>query len=219
MLDGTTIMIEPGEARSRMIEHQLIRRGIHGNSLLAAMREVPREAFVEPGFEKFAYEDTPLPIGYGQTISQPYIVALMIDEARVMPDDTVLEIGAGSGYAAAVAGRMADHIYGIERIPELAHRTRERLNRLGYFNIEIRTGDGTAGWPEVGPFDVILVSAGAPAIPYQLQEQLDIGGRMIIPVGPRDEQRLLKLVRHSATSFEETDLGGARFVPLIGADH
>lgn len=210
-----TVMVDLGKARDLMVEHQLSRRGIVNRKVLAAMGDVAREVFVEPGYEEFAYEDTPLAIGYGQTISQPYIVALMISEADIKPGDTVLEVGAGSGYAAAVASRLAGHVYAIERVEELAGRSRDRLRGLGYHNVDVRAGDGTGGWPEAGPFDVILVSAGGPAIPIQLQDQLDIGGRMLIPIGPRDEQRLLKIVRRSATRFEETDLGGVRFVPLV----
>src|SRR5437588_2319249 len=146
--------------RHQMVERQIAGRGVSDARVLDAMRRVPREAFVEPGFEEFAYEDAPLPIGEGQTISQPYIVALMIEAAEVNPGDSVLEVGAGSGYAAAVMSQIADRVYAIERHPSLAEAARERFRKLGYDNIEVRVGDGTRGWAEVAPFDAILVAAG-----------------------------------------------------------
>ncbi|MDP3747471.1 MAG: protein-L-isoaspartate(D-aspartate) O-methyltransferase [Phenylobacterium sp.] len=203
--------------RERMIERQVARRGVRDSHVLGAMREVPREAFVPEGLQEFAYEDTPLPIGAGQTISQPYIVALMIEAAAVRPGDHILEIGAGSGYAAAVIGRIAERVYAIERHETLARLAAERMARLGYDNVEVRTGDGTQGWPEVAPFDAIVVAAGGPAIPQTLKDQLDIGGRLVMPVGDSQrEQRLVKVTRTDATHFEEEDLGGVMFVPLIG---
>ena len=144
-------MTECGELRKLMIKHQVTRRGVHGRALLDAMQAVPREEFVESDLEGFAYDDSPLAIGHGQTISQPYIVARMLDEADIKPSDVVLEIGVGSGYAAAVASRMAAHVYGIERIFALSKQTRKTLDRLHYDNIDIRTGDGTTGWSEAGP--------------------------------------------------------------------
>ncbi|HEX4741562.1 MAG TPA: protein-L-isoaspartate(D-aspartate) O-methyltransferase, partial [Caulobacteraceae bacterium] len=185
--------------------------------VLDAMREVPREAFVPDGLEEFAYEDSPLPIEAGQTISQPYIVALMIEAAEIRPGDRVLEIGAGSGYAAAVMSRIAAQVYTIERHGILTQRAVERLERLGYDNVEVRTGDGTHGWSDAAPFDAILAAAGGPAIPQILKDQLEIGGRLVMPVGETQrEQRLVKVTRKDATHFEEEDLGGVMFVPLIG---
>src|SRR3954452_8355935 len=204
-------------ARDRMVNIQIAGRGVRDPLVLEAMRRVPREAFVEPGFEEFAYEDGPLPIGEGQTISQPYIVALMIEAAEVRPGDRVLEVGAGSGYAAAVMSRIADRVYAIERIPSLGEAARCRFERLGYDNIELRVGDGTTGWPETAPFDAILVAAGGPDVPPALKEQLAIGGRLVIPVGEDlHDQTLLEITRTSETAFEVEDMGTVRFVPLIG---
>src|SRR3954447_21897011 len=178
-------------ARDRMVEVQLIRRGVRDPYVLEAMRGVPREAFVEPGFEEFAYEDGPLPIGEGQTISQPYIVALMIEAAGVRPGDNVLEVGAGSGYAAAVMSQIADHVFAIERHRELSEKALTRFRKLGYDNIELRLGDGTMGWSEAAPFDAILVSAGGPGVPEALKRQLAIGGRCVIPVGAAERRQTL----------------------------
>jgi protein-L-isoaspartate(D-aspartate) O-methyltransferase len=210
-------MPDLARARETMVERQVARRGVRDPYVLDAMREIPREAFVTPGMEEFAYEDSPLPIGSGQTISQPYIVGLMIEAAEVRPGDRVLEIGAGSGYAAAVLSRIAERVYAVERHEALSTAARARLARLGCGNVEIRTGDGSGGWPEAAPFDAILAAAGGPAIPQTLKEQLDIGGRLVMPVGAvDDDQRLVKVTRIDAARFEEQDLGGVRFVPLIG---
>jgi protein-L-isoaspartate(D-aspartate) O-methyltransferase len=188
-------------------------------AVLAAFREVPRERFVDPGYEEFAYEDSPLPIGSGQTISQPFIVAAMIEAGAVKAGDTVLEVGAGSGYAAAVLSRIAARVYAIERHAALAETARTRLETIGYDNVEIRAGDGTKGWPEAAPFDAILVAAGGPEVPESLKQQLRIGGRLVIPVGTAEHgQALLKVTRESETEFSSEDLGGVRFVPLIGAE-
>jgi len=200
-----------------MVETQIARRGVSNASILAAMRDVPREAFVDEGFEEFAYEDNPLPIAENQTISQPYIVALMLEACEAGPTDSVLEIGVGSGYVTAVLSRIAAHVHGIERHSSLTARAQERLDRLGYHNVELHTGDGTRGWPQAAPFDVILVSAGGPEVPRALKEQLAIGGRLVIPVGVGDEgQILVKLVRDSAMDFSTETLGQVKFVPLIG---
>jgi protein-L-isoaspartate(D-aspartate) O-methyltransferase len=200
-----------------MVEIQIARRGVRDARVLEAIRQVPREEFVEPGFEEFAYDDGPLPIGANQTISQPYMVALMIEAAELKPGDRVLEVGAGSGYAAAVLSRIAARVYAIERHPELVAAAKRRLQKLGYTNVELRVGDGTRGWPEAAPFDAILVAAGGPEVPATLKEELAIGGRLIIPVGLQQfHQTLRKVTRVSATEYEEEDLGAVAFVPLIG---
>jgi protein-L-isoaspartate(D-aspartate) O-methyltransferase len=204
--------------RNQMVDVQLARRGIRDRHVLEAMRRVPRELFVEPGFEEFAYEDGPLPIAENQTISQPYIVAWMIEAAEVKPEDRVLEVGAGSGYAAAVMSRVADRVYTIERHPSLADSARRRFKKLDYDNITLRIGDGTLGWPEAAPFDAMLVAAGGPHVPEALKEQLAIGGRLVIPVGGEGRsQKLLKITRTSESQYDREDLGGVVFVPLIGA--
>lgn len=203
--------------RERMVERQVARRGVRDSRVLEAMREVPREVFVPEGLEEFAYEDTPLPIEAGQTISQPYIVGAMLEAAAIRPGDHVLEIGAGSGYAAAVMSRIAGRVYTIERHEALSKLALERMQRLGYDNVEVRTGDGTKGWSEAAPFDAILVAAGGPAIPQTLKHQLAIGGRLVMPVGEcQREQRLVKVTRTEAAHFKEENLGEVRFVPLIG---
>jgi len=210
-------MLDLSRARDRMIDVQIVRRGVRDRHVLDAMRRVPREAFVEPGLEEFAYEDGPLAIGEGQTISQPYIVALMIEAAEVKPGDSVLEVGAGSGYAAAVMSQIADRVHAIERHPSLGKSALQRFKRLGYDNIDLRVGDGTRGWPEAAPFQAILVAAGGPEVPLLLKEQLAIGGRLIIPVGEEENwQTLLKITRTRETDYEEEDLGVVAFVPLIG---
>src|SRR5215207_5056745 len=168
-------MLDLSRARNRMVDVQIVRRGVRDRRVLDAMRRVPREAFVEPGLEEFAYEDGPLAIGEGQTISQPYIVALMIEAAEVKPGDRALEVGAGSGYAAAVMSQIADHVHAIERHPSLADLAQQRFRKLGYDNIELRVGDGTLGCPESAPYDAILVAAGGPQVPPALKEQLAIG--------------------------------------------
>jgi protein-L-isoaspartate(D-aspartate) O-methyltransferase len=170
-----------------MVDHQLVARGVHDSRVLEAMRTVPRETFIPDSIAEFAYEDT---------ISQPYIVAHMIEAAAIEPGDRVLEIGAGSGYAAAVMSRIAGHVYAVERHAELAELARERMARLGYDNVEIRVGDGTAGWAEAAPFNAILVAAGGPAVPPPLKEQLAIGGRLVIPVG--EAATIDRHVRHKA---------------------
>jgi protein-L-isoaspartate(D-aspartate) O-methyltransferase len=200
-----------------MVNLQIAGRGLSDSHLLQAMREVPREVFVNPELEEFAYEDGPLPIGEGQTISQPYIVAKMIEAAEVSPRNRVLEVGAGSGYASAVLSRIAAKVYAIERHAALAEAAQQRFDRLGYDNIELRVGDGTRGWPEAAPFDAILVAAAGPDVPQALLEQLAIGGRLVIPVGEqRWQQRLRKITRKGETEYDLEDLGAVAFVPLIG---
>jgi protein-L-isoaspartate(D-aspartate) O-methyltransferase len=204
-------------ARERMAEIQIARRGVRDTRVLEAIRQVPREEFVDPGFEEFAYDDGPLPIGANQTISQPYIVALMIEAAELKPSDRVLEVGAGSGYAAAVMSRIAAQVYAIERHAALVDAARQRLAKLGYDNVELRVGDGTRGWPEAAPFEAILVAASGPEVPPTLKEELAIGGRLVIPVGLQPfHQTLRKITRLSETQYEGEDLGGVAFVPLIG---
>jgi protein-L-isoaspartate(D-aspartate) O-methyltransferase len=210
-------MNDPQSQRERMVQRQIAARGVHDHYTLEAMRRVPREEFVAGSMREFAYEDSPLPIEAGQTISQPYIVALMIAEAQVRPGDKVLEIGAGSGYAAAVMATIADKVHAIERMPELADLARERFEKLGYDNIELRTGDGTRGWPEEAPFDAILAAAGGPEVPAVLLEQLAPGGRLVMPVGStREQQRLVLVTRTGNGRFVQKELGDVRFVPLIG---
>jgi protein-L-isoaspartate(D-aspartate) O-methyltransferase len=203
--------------RERMVERQLVRRGVRDARVLAAMREVPREAFLEPGMREFAYEDSPLPIPDGQTISQPYVVARMIEAARIGPGDRVLEVGTGSGYAAAVLARVAGEVCTIERHAPLAALARRRLETHGAAAVEVRAGDGTLGWPERAPFDAILVAAGGPEPPPALLDQLARGGRLVMPVGDADAQSLLRITRRGAGRYDEEDLGDVRFVPLIGA--
>jgi protein-L-isoaspartate(D-aspartate) O-methyltransferase len=209
-------MLDLAYARDRMIDVHLVRRGLSDERVLRAMRRVPREAFVDPGYEEFAYEDSPLSIGEGQTISQPYIVALMIEKAEIDPGDTVLEVGTGSGYAAAVMSRIAEQVYTIERHASLGEAARRRFKRLGFENVAVRIGDGTRGWPDMAPFDAIVVAAGGPTVPTALKDQLEIGGRLVIPIGSEGEQRLIRITRANQNSFDEEDLGGVRFVPLIG---
>jgi len=204
-------------ARHRLIE-MLARRGIRDRAVLRAMDEVPREAFLPPELAEFAYEDTPLPIEEGQTISQPYIVALMALAADLQPTDRVLEVGTGSGYAAAVLSRLAGQVYTIERHGALAQLARRRLAELGIANVHVRHGDGTRGWPEQAPFDAILVTAAGPEVPQALRDQLGNHGRLVIPVGdvPRT-QRLVRWIRTDG-GIREEDLGAVRFVPLIGEE-
>lgn len=192
-------------------------RGIRDQAVLDAMMAVPREQFVGLDLAEFAYDDTPLPIEEGQTISQPYIVALMTEALRLKPTDLVLEIGTGSGYAAAVLSRVARQVYTIERHRSLAHQAETRLGKLGCQNVKVLCGDGTLGWPEHAPYDAIVVTAGGPEAPRALIEQLALGGRMVIPAGPSlSEQKLLRITRTSEKEVEIEELGAVRFVPLIG---
>jgi protein-L-isoaspartate(D-aspartate) O-methyltransferase len=199
-----------------MVEYQISRRGIGDAALIRAMQTVPRERFLPATLAEFAYDDTALPIAADQTISQPYIVALMIEALELEPGDRALEIGTGSGYAAAVLAEVAAEVFTIERQAMLCDSARARLRELGYRNVEVRCGDGTKGWPEQAPFDAITVTAGGPHVPESLREQLAIGGRLVIPVGSERVQRLLRVRRTGETSYEEDDLGPVRFVPLIG---
>jgi protein-L-isoaspartate(D-aspartate) O-methyltransferase len=202
--------------RRQMIGRHLEARGISDAAVLEAMREVPREAFLPEEMRDIAYQDAPLPIGAGQTISQPYIVALMTELLEPARDDRVLEVGTGSGYAAAVLSRIVKTVYTIERHSSLARGARAAFERLGYDNIQVREGDGTLGWPEESPFEAVVVTAGARGVPQPLKRQLAIGGRLVIPVGPQDMQEL-RLVRRTAEDAYATEPHlPVRFVPLVG---
>jgi protein-L-isoaspartate(D-aspartate) O-methyltransferase len=208
---------EAAAARELMVTRQLEERGIRDFGVLAAMREVPRELFVPPRLRQFAYADSALPIEAGQTISQPYIVALMAQAASIEPGDRVLEVGAGSGYAAAVLSRMASFVCAIEQHAELVSLARERFELLDYHNIELRTGDGTRGWPDDLKFDAILTAAGAPGVPAPLLEQLAVGGRLVIPIGREPGRQHLMRIARTRHGFADEDLGEVVFVPLVGA--
>ena len=204
--------------RERMVERQVAARGLSNLHLLRAMREVPREMFVSAALAGQAYDDMPLPIEAGQTISQPYIVAVMIEAAAIAPGGKVLEIGAGSGYAAAVIGRIADRVIAIERHAELAALAEARMRRLGYDNVRIVEGDGSAGLPDEAPFDAILAAASGSHVPESLKRQLAIGGTLVMPIGePGAVQSLVAVTRTAEEAWQKQDLGAVRFVPLIGA--
>jgi len=200
---------------AKMIEMQLRRRGISDATVLAAIESVPRHEFVAEEFRARAYDDVPLPIGDGQTISQPYIVAAMTAALHLRPGDRVLEIGTGCGYQAAILSRLAKEVFTVERRHELARSASERLARLGYANVHVHCGDGTLGLPEFAPFDGILVAAAAPAVPAPLLAQLAGGGRMILPVGNPEHQEL-QLIEKQGTALLKSTLEGCRFVPLVG---
>jgi len=204
------------EARKRMVQEQIKARGISDERVLAAMLKIPRHLFVDKSLWDQAYNDYPLPIGEGQTISQPYIVALMTASLRLKGEEKVLEIGTGSGYQTAILAELAREVYTIERIDSLLTKAKEVLNQLGYLNVFYAIKDGTLGWPEAAPFQAILVSAAAPDIPSPYVEQLDEGGHLVIPVGSRYAQTLYQIIKQSNGSIEKVDLGGCRFVPLIG---
>jgi protein-L-isoaspartate(D-aspartate) O-methyltransferase len=207
------------ELRERMVQRQIAARGLRDPVLLDAFRAVPREAFVAADQAPEAYGDHPLPIGAGQTISQPYIVALMIAEAGIGRGDHVLEVGAGSGYAAAVISRIAARVVAVERQPQLVGAARERIARLGYANVEIVEGDGTCGWPASAPHDAILAAATGSHVPQQLLDQLAPGGRLVMPIGPpADVQRLVRVTKSRDGRLARSDLGPVRFVPLIGQE-
>ena len=199
--------------RDAMVREQIEARGVRDPRVLAALRRVPRERFVLPDATSLAYQDSPLTIGHGQTISQPYIVAVMSEAAAIGPDDVVLEIGTGSAYQAAVLGELARAVYTIEIIPELATRAQTTLQSLGYTNVTVRLGDGYAGWPEHAPFDAIVVTAAPPEVPAALKSQLKVGGRLVVPVGVGDQELLV--VERTADGFTEKHLMGVRFVPMV----
>ncbi len=198
-----------------MVEEQIISRGIKDEKLVAAMKKVPRHLFVEEALQSQAYTDHPLPIGEKQTISQPYMVALMTEALLLTGKERVLEIGTGSGYQTAILAELSEKVFSIERIRSLAIRARKLLYELGYFNVEIKIFDGTFGWTEENPFDAILVTAGSPDIPQPLIDQLAIGGRLVIPVGDALVQDLFRVTR-TEEGVKKDDLGGCRFVKLIG---
>ncbi len=201
-----------------MVDHDLAARGIDDAEVLRAMSEVPRELFVPHHLRAEAYDDRALPIVEAQTISQPYVVALMLQLLELRPTDRLLEVGAGSGYAAAVASRICRRVVAVERLPHLAASATSRLARLGGGNVVVVCDDGSLGWPGEAPYDAVLVSAGAPEVPAALVEQLTVGGRLVVPVGPHASGQRLLRVRRTTDGNEVEDLGGVAFVPLIGAD-
>lgn len=203
--------------RASMVDYQLVARGIESPRVLEAMGRVAREQFIPERMRDCAYEDGPLPIGAGQTISQPYIVALMTEALDLEGGEKVLDIGTGSGYAAAVLGCIAGEVFSIERVQELADRAAATLASQGFDNVEVRCGDGTMGWPEHQPYDGIIVAAGAPAVPDSLKHQLAVGGHLVIPVGSEHGgQSLMRITRLAEDEFRTEELGGVRFVPLLG---
>jgi protein-L-isoaspartate(D-aspartate) O-methyltransferase len=205
--------------RERMVTTQIEARGITDPLVLEAMRAVPRERFVPAALARFAYEDRPLPIGEGQTISQPYIVAVMAQAAGLKPGARALEIGTGSGYGAAVLSRIAAEVYTVERVGALAAAARASLAKLGYANVHVLEGDGSLGWADHAPYDAIVVTAGGPRVPRTLLNQLAVGGRLVMPVGPvARHQRLVRVTRTDAHEYAYEDLEEVAFVPLIGAE-
>jgi len=208
-------MVNFKKARERMVETQIIGRGIHDDRVVDAMRKVPRHLFLDEALRDQAYADHPLPIAENQTISQPYIVALMTESLELKGTEKVLEIGTGSGYQAAILAELAERVFSVERHPDLAFRANSVLQKLGYRNVIIRVGDGTLGWPDDMPFDGIIVTAGTPRIPEPLIGQLATGGRLVVPVGDRLAQDLI-LVRRESDGIQKTNLGGVRFVNLVG---
>lgn len=198
-----------------MVQVQVMNRGVHDERVLEAMRKVPRHLFVDEALRDQAYSDHPLPIAENQTISQPYIVGLMTESLELKGAEKVLEIGTGSGYQSAVLAELADRVFSIERHPELGYRANSILRSLGYDNVIIRVGDGSLGWPDDAPFDGIIVTAGTPMIPQPLIDQLAMGGRLIVPVGDRTAQDLI-LVQRGREGIKKTNLGGVRFVNLVG---
>jgi protein-L-isoaspartate(D-aspartate) O-methyltransferase len=205
------------EQRASMVERQLHRRGISDERVLEAMAAVPREHFIPKGVRRSAYNDSALPIGHEQTISQPWVVAAICQALRLRGDETVLEIGTGSGYSAAVLARLAEHVTSIERVPELGRWARERLDELGVENVEVIVGDGSRGHPEGAPYDAIAVHAASPEAPHSLLSQLAPGGRLVVPIATNQADLLTAFVRENGHLRQET-IGPCRFVPLIGAE-
>lgn len=203
-------------ARRRMVEEQVIARGITDRRVIDAMLKVPRHKFVEEALEGKAYQDAPLPIGEKQTISQPYMVASMTEALALSGEETVLEIGTGSGYQTAILALLAARVFSLERIPSLARRARKLLDVCGFGRVNIRLADGTLGWQDMAPFDAILVTAGAPEVPPDYLDQLAVGGRLVIPVGDRSIQMLMRITRTGEQEYRKEQLMGCHFVPLIG---
>ncbi len=201
-----------------MLDDQLIPRGIRDPAVLRALNLVPREEFVAPELAPHAYRDSPLSIPEDQTISQPYVVALMAQALELDSDSRVLEVGAGSGYAAAVLGQIAQEVHALERHPRLVKQSRQVIARLDYRNVHIHQTDGTQGWPCQAPYDAIVVAAAGPSIPPSLRQQLKVGGRLVMPVGAREEQTLIRLRRLGVNEYRQESLGTVRFVPLIGRE-
>lgn len=205
--------------RKRMVEHHIAARGVRDELVLDAMRRVPRELFVPERLRELAYEDAPLPIAGEQTISQPYIVAFMVEALLLKGGEKILEIGAGSGYAAAVLSEIAADVHAVERLGQLAEKAAILLAELGYANVHVLHGDGTKGWPEHAPYDAIVVAAGGPQVPETLKQQLKIGGRLVIPIGgDLRSQELVRVTRISADEYRSEDIADVRFVPLIGEE-
>ena len=207
--------MEFATARNRMVEGQLISRGIKDARVLETMRKIPRHRFVDEALISQAYNDHPLPIGEKQTISQPYMVAMMTEALELEGSEKVLEIGTGSGYQTAILAELAEKIYSIERIRSLSIKARRILDQLEYFNVVLTVSDGTVGLKEEAPFDAIIVTAGSPDVPQPLVDQLGMGGRLVVPVGDRYTQSLMRIVR-GKEGITKTDLGGCRFVNLLG---
>ncbi|MFM7294003.1 MAG: protein-L-isoaspartate(D-aspartate) O-methyltransferase, partial [Burkholderiales bacterium] len=212
-------MKDTSPTRRLMVEQQIAARGIRDPKVLEAMLTVPREAFLPPDMTEFAYEDSPLPIAEGQTISQPYIVALMTEALALEGCERVLEIGTGSGYAAAIIAHIAQQVYTVERILPLAEQAKSTLQNLGYTNVHVLHADGTQGWPAHAPYDAIVVAAGGPEVPASLKSQLKIGGRLLIPIGANTRvQELVRVTRIGEQEYTTEDLADVRFVPLLGEE-
>lgn len=203
-------------SRRRMVEEQVVNRGVTDPRVIDAMLNVPRHKFVEEALAGKSYQDAPLPIGEKQTISQPYMVAVMSEALMLDGSEKVLEVGTGSGYQAAVLALLADRVFSLERISSLARSARKALDSSGFSKVNIRLADGTLGWQDMAPFDAIIVTAGAPDVPQEYLNQLSIGGRLVIPVGDRESQVLLRITRVSENEYKEEKMLGCRFVPLIG---
>jgi len=203
------------DQRERMVREQILQRGIRDPRVLEAMRKVPRHLFVPPELRDRAYRDCPLPIGYGQTISQPYIVAFMTEAARLTPESVVLEIGTGSGYQAAILAELARQVYSVERLPPLATRAQQTLASLGYRNVEVRQGDGYQGWPEHAPYDAIVVTAAPPTVPTALLDQLAVGGTLVVPIGESQASQSLLILHKTPEGVVQKEAFPVQFVPMV----